>query len=69
MARKHFDDSFGATDPENYQRFFVPVIGKSLAEDLLRKAALKAGNGYSMPGAAPVWSPGLQRRRWVARVR
>lgn len=43
MAENHFDHSFGATAPENYQRFFVPVIGKPLAEDLLRKAELKAG--------------------------
>jgi ubiquinone/menaquinone biosynthesis C-methylase UbiE len=43
MAEKYFDHSFGATAPENYQRFFVPVIGKPLAEDLLRKAGLKAG--------------------------
>ena len=43
MAEKHFDESFGATAPENYQRFFVPVIGKPLAEDLLRKSELKAG--------------------------
>ena len=43
MTGKYFDDSFGATAPENYQRFFVPAIGKPLAEDLLRRAELKAG--------------------------
>lgn len=43
MARTHFDDSFGATAPENYQRFFVPAIGEPLAEDLLQRAALKPG--------------------------
>jgi len=32
-----------ASPPENYQRFFVPVIGRPLAEDLLREAALAGG--------------------------
>lgn len=43
MAEKYFGHSFGATAPENYQRFFVPAIGRPLAEDLLREAELKAG--------------------------
>lgn len=43
MTQRHFDHSFGGTAPENYQRFFVPAIGKPLAEDLLRRAGLKAG--------------------------
>ena len=43
MAEKRFDYWLGATAPENYQRFFVPVIGKPLAEDLLRKTELRAG--------------------------
>lgn len=43
MAEKHFNDSFRATAPENYQRYFVPVIGRPLAEDLLREAELKPG--------------------------
>lgn len=43
MAGTHFNQPLGATVPENYQRFFVPVIGKPLADDLLRKAELKSG--------------------------
>ena len=43
MAQQHFDLSFGATAPENYQRFFVPTIGKPLANDLVRVASLRAG--------------------------
>lgn len=41
MAEQHFDQRLGATIPENYQRFFVPLIGEPLAEDLLREARLK----------------------------
>jgi ubiquinone/menaquinone biosynthesis C-methylase UbiE len=40
MTGHYFDQSFRASAPENYQRFFVPVIGAPLAEDLLREAAL-----------------------------
>lgn len=43
MPQNYFDDVLGATVPENYQRFFVPAIGKPLAEDLIRRAALKPG--------------------------
>jgi ubiquinone/menaquinone biosynthesis C-methylase UbiE len=43
MAQQHFDQSFGATAPENYERFFVPTIGRPLANDLVRVASLRAG--------------------------
>ncbi len=43
MAQQHFDRSFGATAPENYERFFVPAIGRPLAEDLVRVASLRVG--------------------------
>jgi ubiquinone/menaquinone biosynthesis C-methylase UbiE len=43
MTAKHFNEAFRASAPEQYQRFFVPVIGLPLAEDLLREAALKTG--------------------------
>lgn len=33
----------GAPPPENYERYFVPAIGKPLAHDLLRLAALRPG--------------------------
>ena len=43
MMVEHFDQSFPASAPENYQRFFVPAIGRPLAEDLLKEARLVAG--------------------------
>lgn len=43
MTQQHFDQSFGATAPENYERFFVPAIGRPIAEDLLRVAELQTG--------------------------
>jgi ubiquinone/menaquinone biosynthesis C-methylase UbiE len=43
MTQQHFDESFGATAPENYERFFVPAIGRPLADDLIRVAALHVG--------------------------
>lgn len=35
--------SFAGTAPENYERYFVPVIGGPLARDLVDLAALRAG--------------------------
>jgi trans-aconitate methyltransferase len=43
MAQQHFDRSFGATAPQNYEPFFVPTIGRPLANDLVRVASLRAG--------------------------
>ena len=43
MAQQHFDQSFRATAPENYERFFVPAIGRPLAHDLVRVASLRPG--------------------------
>lgn len=43
MVQQHFGRSFGATAPENYERFFVPAIGRPLANDLVRVASLRAG--------------------------
>lgn len=43
MPQQHFDRSFAAKAPENYQRFFVPAIGRPLADDLLRAAGLRPG--------------------------
>jgi ubiquinone/menaquinone biosynthesis C-methylase UbiE len=36
-------ESYGGTGPENYERYFVPVIGAPLAADLVEKAALRPG--------------------------
>lgn len=43
MSTQHFDRSFGASAPQNYERFFVPVIGGPLAAVLLAAADLSAG--------------------------
>lgn len=43
MVRQHFGKDYGGTAPENYERFFVPAIGKPLAVDLIRFAALCPG--------------------------
>ena len=43
MYKQHFAETYGAKAPENYERFFVPVIGKPLAEDLVELADLQAG--------------------------
>jgi ubiquinone/menaquinone biosynthesis C-methylase UbiE len=37
------DEAYGATAPENYERFFVPVIGAPLADDLICLAAPRPG--------------------------
>jgi len=36
-------ESYGGTAPENYERYFVPVIGRPLAERLVEQAALQEG--------------------------
>ena len=38
-----FYKSYGGSAPENYERYFVPVIGAPLAEDLVDQAALRPG--------------------------
>lgn len=43
MIKQHFDKAYGLNAPENYERFFVPVIAEPLAKDLIRRAALRPG--------------------------
>ena len=43
MTEQHLIRSLGANVPENYERFFVPAIGRPLANDLVRVAALHVG--------------------------
>ncbi len=40
---QHFDRTFGTNPAENYERFFVPSIGRPLAVDLVREAELRPG--------------------------
>ncbi|MEX0685471.1 MAG: methyltransferase domain-containing protein [Balneolales bacterium] len=39
----YYNETYAAKPPENYERFFVPVIGEPLAKDLIRLADLKQG--------------------------
>lgn len=43
MPERNPTGPMGASPPENYERYFVPTIGKPLAHDLLRIAALQSG--------------------------
>lgn len=43
LKKQHFRQTFSPRVPENYERFFVPAIGKPLAEDLVHLAALQPG--------------------------
>jgi ubiquinone/menaquinone biosynthesis C-methylase UbiE len=43
MTPQHFDGRFGASAPENYERFFVPAIGRPVAVELVRAADLRPG--------------------------
>lgn len=43
MSTQYFNEAYGSKPPENYERFFVPAIGKPLANDLIRFAALRPG--------------------------
>ncbi|MCG3210673.1 MAG: Ubiquinone/menaquinone biosynthesis C-methyltransferase UbiE [Anaerolineae bacterium] len=43
MSSQYFNEAYGAKPPENYERYFVPAIGKPIATDLLCLAALRPG--------------------------
>lgn len=43
MSKQYFSETYGLKPPENYERFFVPVIGKPVANDLIRLAAPRPG--------------------------
>ena len=43
MAQPTFFEAYGGSAPENYERYFVPAIGKPLAIDLMDTAALRPG--------------------------
>lgn len=42
-AKQHYTQVFGGNAAENYERFFVPAIGKPLALDLISRASLQPG--------------------------
>jgi ubiquinone/menaquinone biosynthesis C-methylase UbiE len=41
--KEKLETTLSSTIPDNYERFFVPVIGRPVAEDLIRKAAIQPG--------------------------
>lgn len=41
--KQHYDETYGSKPPQNYEQFFVPAIGKPVAKDLIRLAALRPG--------------------------
>lgn len=43
MSKQYFSEEYGLKPPENYERFFVPVIGEPMANDIIRLAALRQG--------------------------
>ena len=43
MTPRPFDRLSPAASPQNYERFFVPAIGRPVAEDLIQAAALQTG--------------------------
>jgi ubiquinone/menaquinone biosynthesis C-methylase UbiE len=43
MAQTAFYKTFGGTAPENYEKYFVPYIGRPLASDLMDAASLQPG--------------------------
>lgn len=43
MTQQTFGETYGGSAPENYQRFFVPAIGRPVAEDLIAAADLQPG--------------------------
>lgn len=43
MSTQHFNEAYGANPAENYERYFVPAIGKPLADDLIAVAGLQPG--------------------------
>lgn len=45
MALHHFQKEYGANAAENYERFFVPVIGAPLASDLIELTWFRMGEG------------------------
>lgn len=43
MSQQHYDQGYGGSAPENYERYFVPAIGAPVAKDLMEIAALRPG--------------------------
>lgn len=44
---QHFDQAYGGDSAKNYQKYFVPVIGKPIASDLIETANIQPGESVS----------------------
>jgi ubiquinone/menaquinone biosynthesis C-methylase UbiE len=43
MSNQHYGKAYGGNATENYERFFVPAIGRPVASDLIQIAELRPG--------------------------
>jgi ubiquinone/menaquinone biosynthesis C-methylase UbiE len=43
LTQQVYGEAYSGTGPENYQRYFVPTIGRPLADDLIEVAGLRQG--------------------------
>ncbi len=43
MSQQHFGRGYGSNAAENYERYFVPAIGRPVADDLMSVAELQPG--------------------------
>lgn len=43
QTEQHFGKSYGGSGPQNYEKYFVPMIGKPVASDLVDAAGLRPG--------------------------
>lgn len=43
MTQQVYGEAYSGTGPENYQRYFVPTIGRPVADDLIEVAGLRQG--------------------------
>lgn len=58
-----YGQTYGGAAPENYQRYFVPVIGGPFAADLVAEAALHPGERV-LDVAVCFTPPRLHPARW-----
>ncbi|MEZ4570624.1 MAG: hypothetical protein R2849_09920 [Thermomicrobiales bacterium] len=63
MTQSAYFEAYGGSGPENYERYFVPAIGRPLARELVAAAALQPGDRVSMSPVARESSLALRPKR------